>query len=72
MAPPPRARRLRHPARLVVAGFAAIIAVGTGLLCLPAATAGPGGASFHVAIFQATTAVTVARVPSSSRPWRSP
>ena len=57
--PPPRDRRLRHPARLVVAGFAGIILIGTALLCLPVATNGPGGASFHVAVFQATTAVTL-------------
>ena len=55
----PRGLRLRHPARLVVAGFAGVILVGAALLCLPVATNGPGGASFHIAIFQATGAVTL-------------
>ncbi len=56
---PPRGLRLRHPARLVVAGFAGVILIGAVLLCLPVATNEPGGASFHIAIFQATGAVTL-------------
>jgi trk system potassium uptake protein TrkH len=49
----------RHPARLVAIGFALAIAVGTGLLLLPVASAGPGGAPFDVALFTSTSAVTV-------------
>jgi len=49
----------RHPARLVAIGFGLAIAVGTGLLLLPVAGAGPGGAPFDVALFTATSAVTV-------------
>ena len=50
---------LRHPARLIPASFAGVIAVGTGLLMLPAATAGGGGASFSTALFTSTSAVCV-------------
>jgi trk/ktr system potassium uptake protein len=59
MPPPPRSRRLRHPARFVVAGFAAVILIGAAVLCLPVATSGPGGAPFHTALFQSTAAVTL-------------
>jgi trk system potassium uptake protein TrkH len=48
-----------HPAQVVVAGFLAAILVGTTLLMLPVARAGPGGASFLEAIFTATSAVCV-------------
>ncbi len=34
-----------HPAQAVVVGFAVAIVVGTGLLMLPIAKAGPGGAT---------------------------
>ncbi|MEU0218894.1 potassium transporter TrkG [Streptomyces sp. NPDC006265] len=51
--------RLRHPAQVVVAGFASAIAAGTGLLMLPAAKAGPGGASALEALFTSTSAVCV-------------
>lgn len=51
--------QVRRPALLVVAGFAAAILVGTGLLLLPAATEGEGGASFLQALFTATSAVCV-------------
>jgi trk system potassium uptake protein len=44
---------------VVVAGFAAAIAVGTGLLLLPVARAGDGGATFLEAWFTATSAVCV-------------
>ncbi|MEU3555302.1 TrkH family potassium uptake protein [Streptomyces fragilis] len=50
---------MRHPAQVVVAGFAAAVAVGTGLLMLPAATAGPGGAGLLEALFTATSTVCV-------------
>ncbi|MGK3954074.1 TrkH family potassium uptake protein [Microbacterium sp. I2] len=65
-APPLSARRrvtLRRfqpkPAQAVVAGFAAVIAVGTALLMLPISRTGPGGASFVEALFTATSAVCV-------------
>lgn len=49
----------RHPAQLIVLGFALAIAVGTGLLMLPAAKAGAGAASPLEALFTATSAVCV-------------
>lgn len=51
--------RFRHPAQVVVAGFAAAIGVGTLLLLLPIARAGEGGASVLEAAFTATSAVCV-------------
>lgn len=51
--------RLRHPAQVVVVGFAGVIALGTVLLSLPAATAAPGRASLLEALFTATSAVCV-------------
>jgi potassium uptake TrkH family protein len=53
-----RALRL-HPAQAVVAGFAAAVLVGTGLLLLPVSKAGPGGAGVLEAFFTATSAVCV-------------
>lgn len=50
---------MRHPARLVAFGFAIAIVIGTGLLYLPVARAGDGGAPFDVALFTSTSAVTV-------------
>ncbi|GAA2258814.1 potassium transporter Trk [Streptomyces ruber] len=50
---------LRHPAQAVVAGFATAIAAGTGLLMLPVAKAGPGGAGALEALFTSTSAVCV-------------
>ncbi|WP_278191941.1 potassium transporter TrkG [Streptomyces sp. TRM75563] len=55
----PRWPRLRHPAQVVVAGFAAAIVAGTGLLMLPVAKAGPGGAGVLEALFTSTSAVCV-------------
>ena len=53
-------RRFRlHPAQVVVGGFGITIAIGTGLLMLPVAKVGPGGASFIEALFTATSAVCV-------------
>jgi trk system potassium uptake protein TrkH len=52
-------RRPRHPAQNVAAAFAVGILVGTVLLLLPPARAGPGGAPLHVATFTATSAVCV-------------
>jgi trk system potassium uptake protein len=54
-----RRYRLRHPAQNVAAAFVVGILVGTALLILPAARAGPGGAPLHVATFTATSAVCV-------------
>lgn len=54
-----RAYRLRHPAQVVAVAFGVGIVIGTGLLLLPAATAGPGGAPMLVAVFTATSAVCV-------------
>ncbi|OKK10359.1 TrkH family potassium uptake protein [Streptomyces sp. CB02400] len=44
---------------MVVAGFATAVAVGTGLLMLPVAKAGPGGAGAVDALFTATSSVCV-------------
>jgi trk system potassium uptake protein len=51
--------RFRHPAQIVVSGFAAAIAAGTLLLLLPIARAGDGGAGLVDAWFTATSAVCV-------------
>lgn len=59
MSGPARRRFLRHPAQIVVLGFAAAIAVGTVLLLLPLSRTGPGGASVLEAFFTATSAVCV-------------
>lgn len=50
---------IRHPARLVPIAFLIAIAVGTALLMLPPARAGPGGAPFLTALFHSTSAVCV-------------
>jgi potassium uptake TrkH family protein len=50
---------LQHPARLVPIAFFFTILVGTALLMLPAATAGPASAPFLTALFTATSAVCV-------------
>lgn len=49
----------KHPAQVIVLGFAAAVALGTGLLMLPAAKQGPGSASFLEALFTATSSVCV-------------
>ena len=54
-----RRHRKRHPAQTVAAAFAVGILVGTVLLSLPAARAGPGAAPLQVATFTATSAVCV-------------
>lgn len=54
-----RRQRLRHPAQTVAAAFAVGILVGTVLLALPAARAGPEAAPLQVATFTATSAVCV-------------
>jgi potassium uptake TrkH family protein len=59
-APAGRVRRRRpHPAQWTVGGFAAGILVGTGLLLLPIAKTGPGGATFIEAFFTAVSAMCV-------------
>lgn len=54
-----RQRGIRHPARLVPAAFLVAIAIGTAVLMLPMARAGPGGAPLLTALFTATSAVCV-------------
>jgi potassium uptake TrkH family protein len=49
----------RHPGRIIAGAFAGAIAVGTALLSLPLATAGPGRADLLTALFHATSAVCV-------------
>ena len=51
--------RLDHPARIIGVAFAVGILVGAGLLMLPVATQGPGGASFLTAVFTSTSAICV-------------
>ncbi len=58
--PNPGARRgFRHPAQVIAAFFATGVAAGTGLLALPVARAGDGGAGFLEALFTATSALCV-------------
>ncbi|XAS67369.1 potassium transporter TrkG [Micrococcaceae bacterium Sec5.7] len=49
----------RHPAQVIVLGFAAAVAAGTALLMLPAAKQGSGGATLLEALFTATSSVCV-------------
>jgi potassium uptake TrkH family protein len=49
----------RHPAQLVALAFAAVILAGTGLLALPVAAEGAGGAGLLTAAFTSTSAVCV-------------
>jgi potassium uptake TrkH family protein len=49
----------RHPGQVIALAFAGAIAVGTGLLSLPLAAAGPGRADVLTALFHATSAVCV-------------
>ena len=66
-APRPRGRRSTDPrevtpartAQLIVAAFAAALVVGTLLLLLPVAKAGPGGAPLLEAVFTAASALCV-------------
>ena len=55
----PLAQTVRHPARMVVLGFAAAVLVGSGLLALPFATETGRGAGLVTALFTATSAVCV-------------
>lgn len=65
---------LRHPTRLVPLVFLAVIAVGTGLLMLPACRRDPGYTPFLVALFTATSAVTVTGLNVVDTPsyWSEP
>lgn len=56
---PAKARRRRHPARAVFAGFGVTALLGWGLLSLPFAKAGPGAASWIESLFTAVSAVCV-------------
>jgi len=51
--------RLRHPAQVVVAGFAGAVVAGTLLLLLPVSRSGAGSADIIDALFTATSAVCV-------------
>lgn len=50
---------IRHPARLVPAGFLAVILAGTALLMLPVSRAAEGAAPFMTALFTAVSAACV-------------
>lgn len=52
-------RWVKHPARLVPLAFLCAIAIGTALLMLPIARAGPDPAPFLTALFTSTSAVCV-------------
>jgi trk system potassium uptake protein len=52
-------RGFHHPGRVIAGAFAVAVAIGTALLSLPIATAGPGRADFLTALFHATSAVCV-------------
>jgi len=71
MAPPKRVRRPPAPAVVLVLGFAALVAGGTVLLMLPAATAAGRSTSPLVALFTATSAVCVTglTVVDTARHW---
>lgn len=60
-----------HPVRIVPVGLIAAIAVGTLLLMLPAARAGPEGADFFTALFTATSAIcaTGLSINNTSEYW---
>ncbi|GIF01730.1 TrkH family potassium uptake protein [Paractinoplanes rishiriensis] len=55
----PLSQAVRHPARLVVLGFAAAVLLGAGLLSLPFATTTGDRAPIMTAVFTATSAVCV-------------
>jgi potassium uptake TrkH family protein len=54
-----RLRRRLRPAQWTLGGFVVGILIGTGLLMLPIAKTGPGGASFIEAFFTAVSAICV-------------
>jgi potassium uptake TrkH family protein len=57
----PRIRRRRrfHPAQVIFGAFSLVAILGTGLLALPFAKAGPGGASWIESLFTAVSALAV-------------
>jgi trk/ktr system potassium uptake protein len=59
---------IRHPARLVPIAFLFVIALGTALLMMPMARAGPGGAPFLLALFTSTSAVCVTGLSTVDMP----
>jgi trk system potassium uptake protein TrkH len=59
VAAPRRSRRRFHPAQVIFAAFGVSALVGAGLLALPIAKAGPGGASWVEALFTAVSALAV-------------
>jgi trk system potassium uptake protein TrkH len=71
MAPPKRVRRPPAPAVVLVLGFAVLVAGGTVLLMVPAATAEGRSTSPLVALFTATSAVCVTglTVVDTARHW---
>ncbi|MBZ4497776.1 MULTISPECIES: TrkH family potassium uptake protein [unclassified Dermacoccus] len=60
--------RFRHAGQVVVAAFAAAVAVGTALLMLPIATTAPGSAPVVTAVFHATSAVCVTGLSTVDTP----
>jgi Trk-type K+ transport system membrane component len=58
-AEPPRRRLRPHPAQIIFGGFGTVVLIGTGLLSLPIAKAGPGGATFIEALFTSASALFV-------------
>lgn len=63
-----RTFEFRHPAQLVVVGFAAAVLVGTVLLMLPLSRTGPDGAPFMTALFTSTSAVCVTGLAITDTP----
>lgn len=61
-------RLLRRPARIVPLAFLGAIVVGTLLMMLPAARAGPGHAPFITALFTATSAICVTGLSVTDTP----
>jgi trk system potassium uptake protein TrkH len=59
VAAPRRSRRRFHPAQVIFAAFGVSALAGTGLLALPIAKAGPGGATWVEALFTAVSALAV-------------
>ncbi|GAA2442658.1 TrkH family potassium uptake protein [Streptomyces macrosporus] len=56
---PPAAARFRHPTQVIAGGFALAVAIGTGLLSLPAAAESGERTDLLDAVFTATSAVCV-------------
>jgi trk system potassium uptake protein TrkH len=54
-----RGRLFSHPARAVTLSFLLATLAGTALLMLPVSASGPGGTSFRIALFTATSAISV-------------